>query len=85
MGAARPAAPVYPTPVETMAHRLKTPEGRRALRAAQADAGARVRHHQIRARIQAIFHARYGKTRGEWSPVTMTWNLKRIFTLRYAA
>jgi hypothetical protein len=27
MGAARPAAPDYPTPVEIMAHRLKTPEG----------------------------------------------------------
>ena len=51
-------APKNPTPVEAMAHRLKTPEGRKLYRLAQADAGAGVRHHQVGARIPSVFVAR---------------------------
>ena len=51
------------------------------LRPAQADAGAGVRHHQVGARIPSIFTARARKVRGEWSLVTMAWNLKRMFAL----
>ena len=53
-----PAAPEDPTPVEAMAHRLKTPRRPRSLRPAQADAGAGVRHHQIGARLPSVLAAR---------------------------
>ncbi len=56
-----PDAPKDPTPVEAMAHRLKTPRRPSALRLAQTDPGAGVRHHQIRARIPSIFAARARK------------------------
>ena len=55
-----PPAPENPTPVEAMAHRLKTPEGRSSS-PAQADAGTGVRHHQICARLSPILAARPGK------------------------
>ena len=57
-----PAAPENPTPVEAMAHRLRTPRRPGALRPAQTDAGTGVRHHQIRARIPSIFTARARKS-----------------------
>ena len=56
-----PAAPDDPTPVEAMAHRLKTPEGR------------------------ALYSLRgLENVHGEWSLVTMAWNLKRMFVLNPA-
>ena len=79
--AGAPPAPENPTPVEAMAHRLQTPEGQEALRPAQADARARVRHHQIRTRIPPVLAARLENVRGEWSLVTMAWNIKRMFVL----
>ena len=61
----------HPTPLEAMAHRLTTPEGKKALRPAQADARTGVRHHQIGDRLPAIPAARprqRSKASGAWSP-----------------
>ena len=70
-----------PTPVEAMAHRLRTPEGR-ALYALRK---------QIPEPVFGIIKSVLGfrqfllrgldKVRGEWSLVTMAWNIKRMFTL----
>ena len=79
-----PPAPENPTPVEAMAHRLKTPEGRTlyALR------------KQTPEPVFGIIKAALGfrqfslrgldKVRGEWSLVTMAWNMKRMFVLNPA-
>ena len=76
-----PPAPENPTPVEAMAHRLRTPEGRDlyALR------------KQTPEPVFGIIKAALGfrqfslrgldKVRGEWSLVTMAWNMKRMFVL----
>ena len=76
-----PPAPENPMPVEAMAHRLTTPEGRKlyALR------------KQIPEPVFGIIKSVLGfrqfllrgldKARGEWSLVTMAWNIKRMFTL----
>ena len=76
-----PPAPENPTPVEAMAHRLRTPEGRDlyALR------------KQTPEPVFGIIKAALGfrqfslcgldKARGEWSLVTMAWNMKRMFAL----
>ena len=79
-----PPAPENPTPVEAMAHRLKTPEGR-ALYALRK---------QTPEPVFGIIKATLGfrqflmrgleKVRGEWSLVTMAWNLKRMFVLNPA-
>ena len=76
-----PEAPVDPTPVEAMAHRLKTPEGRDlyALRKQTPEPVFSV--------IKSVLGFRQfsmrglDKARGEWSLVTMAWNLKRMFAL----
>jgi transposase len=79
--AAAPEAPQDPTPVEAMAHRLKTPEGKMlyALR------------KQVPEPVFGIIKSVLGfrqfllrgldAVRGEWSLVTMAWNLKRMFAL----
>jgi hypothetical protein len=79
--ATAPEAPENPTPVEAMAHRLKTPAGRAvyALR------------KQIPEPVFGIIKSALGfrqfslrglnGARGEWSPVTMAWNIERIFAL----
>jgi transposase len=76
-----PPPPQDPTPVEAMAHRLKTPEGRKlyALR------------KQIPEPVFGIIKSVMGfrqfllrgidGVRGEWSLVTMAWNMKRLFAL----
>ena len=76
-----PLAPENPTPVEAMAHRLKTREGRDlyALR------------KQIPEPVFGIIKSIMGfrqfmlrgidKVRGEWKLVTMAWNMKRMFAL----
>jgi transposase len=76
-----PPPPKDPTPVEAMAHRLKTPEGRKlyALR------------KQIPEPVFGIIKSVMGfrqfllrgieAVRGEWSLVTMAWNMKRLFAL----
>jgi len=79
--AAAPTAPQDPTPVQAMAHRLKTPEGKKlyALR------------KQVPEPVFGIIKSVLGfrqfllrgldRVRGEWSLVTMAWNMKRMFAL----
>jgi transposase len=79
-----PPAPENPTPLEAMAHRLATPEGKKlyALR------------KQVPEPVFGIIKSVMGfrqfllrgidNVRGEWSLVTMAWNLKRMFILQPA-
>ena len=76
-----PTAPENPTPVEAMTHRLGTPDGKTlyALR------------KQIPEPVFGIIKSVLGFrqfllrgldcVRGEWSLVTMAWNIKRMFAL----
>jgi len=73
--------PENPTPVEAMAYRLKTPDGRKlyALR------------KQVPEPVFGIIKSVLGfrqfllrgldRVQGEWSLVTMAWNIKRLFVL----
>ena len=82
--AAAPPAPENPTPVEAMAHRLQTPEGQKlyALRKQTPE--------PVFGIIKSVLGFRQfslrglEKVRGEWSLVTMAWNMKRMFALRPA-
>lgn len=79
-----PKAPQNPTPVQAMAHRLNTPEGRKlyALR------------KQIPEPVFGIIKSVMGfrqfmlrgidNVRSEWNLVTMAWNVKRMFVLEGA-
>ena len=79
-----PPAPENPTPVEAMAHRLKTPEGSKLYSLRK----------QIPEPVFGIIKSVLGfrqfllrgldKVGGEWSLVTMAWNIKRMFTLSSA-
>ncbi|MGP0003076.1 MAG: IS1182 family transposase [Acetobacteraceae bacterium] len=79
--AAAPAAPPNPTPVQAMAHRLKTPEGKQlyGLRKPVPE--------PVFGIIKSVLGFRQfllrglDRVRGEWSLVTMAWNLKRMFAL----
>jgi DDE family transposase len=76
-----PEPPENPTAVEAMAHRLKTPEGRNlyALRKQTPE--------PVFGIIKSVLGFRQfsmrglEKARGEWSLVTMAWNIKRMFAL----
>ena len=76
-----PPAPENPTSVEAMAYRLQTPEGRKlyALRKQTPE--------PVFGIIKSVLGFRQfllrglAKVRGEWSLVTMAWNIKRMFTL----
>jgi len=76
-----PPPPANPTPVEAMAHRLKTPEGKRlyALRKQTPE--------PVFGIIKSVLGFRqfsmrgHKKARGEWNLVTMAWNIKRMFAL----
>jgi transposase len=76
-----PEPPKDPTPVEAMAHRLKTPAGR-ALYALRKQTP-----EPVFGIIKSVLGFRQfslrglEKVRGEWSLVTMAWNLKRMFVL----
>jgi len=78
---APPPAPENPTPVEAMTHRLKMPEGRvlYALRKQTPE--------PVFGIIKSVLGFRQfslrglEKVRGEWSLVTMAWNVKRMFAL----
>ena len=79
--AAAPGAPDNPTPVEAMAHRLKTPAGRAlyALRKQMPEPVFGIIKSALGFR-QFSLRGLNG-ARGEWSLVTMAWNIKRIFAL----
>ena len=66
--AAAPPEPDDPTPVQAMQYRLATPEGRQALCAAQADARARVRNHQVGHGLSTIPPARPPTGEGRVEP-----------------
>lgn len=82
--AAAPPAPSDPTPVEAMAHRLRTPEGKKlyALRKHTPE--------PVFGIIKSVLGFRQfslrglDNVRGEWSLVTMAWNMKRMFALNMA-
>ena len=79
--AAAPPAPEDPTPVEAMAQRLQTPAGKKlyALRKQTPE--------PVFGIIKSVMGFRQfmlrglACVRGEWSLVTMTWNIKRLFAL----
>ena len=76
-----PAAPENPTPIEAMRHRLQTKAGKKryALRKQTPE--------PVFGIIKAVIGFRQfmlrglNKVRGEWSLVTMAWNMKRMFAL----
>jgi Transposase DDE domain len=76
-----PPAPKDPTLLEAMAHRLATPEGKELY--------GRRKHtpEPVFGIIKSVLGFRQfllrglDKVRGEWSLVTMAWNIKRIFAL----
>jgi transposase len=82
--AAAPPAPENPTPLGAMAHRLRTPEGKRlyALRKQTPE--------PVFGIIKSVMGFRQFSLRGlenvqgEWSLVTMAWNIKRMFALTMA-
>ena len=82
--AAPPPLPDDPTPVEAMAHRLRTPEGR-ALYAQRKHTP-----EPVFGIIKAVLGLRrfllrgLDAVRGEWRLVAMAWNLKRMFALNAA-
>jgi transposase len=79
-----PPAPENPTPVEAMAHRLRTPEGKKlyALRKHTPE--------PVFGIIKAVLGFRQFLLRGidnvsgEWTLVTLAWNMKRMFALKVA-
>jgi len=79
--AAAPPAPENPTPVEAMGHRLRTRDGKKlyALRKQTPE--------PVFGIIKSVLGFRQfslrglDNVRGEWSLVTMAWNIKRMFAL----
>ena len=76
-----PKAPKNPTPVEAMAHRLKTPDGKAlyALRKQTPEPVFGIVKEVLGFR-QFLLRG-LESARGEWSMATMAWNLKRMFAL----
>ena len=79
-----PPPPADPTPVQAMIHRLATPEGR------QAYALRKQTPEPVFGIIKSVMGFRQfslrglEKVKGEWSLVTMAWNIKRMFALSQA-
>ena len=79
--AAAPPEPGQPTPLQAMMHRLATPEGR------QTYALRKQMPEPVFGIIKAVMGFRQfslrglDKAKGEWSLVTMAWNVKRMFAL----
>jgi transposase len=79
-----PPAPDSPTPLEAMAHRLQTPAGKKlyALRKQTPE--------PVFGIIKSVMGFRQfllrglDKVQGEWTLVTMAWNIKRMFALAAA-
>lgn len=79
--AAAPPVPAQPTPLAAMMHRLATPEGR------QTYALRKQTPEPVFGIIKAVMGFRQfslrglDKVKGEWSLVTLAWNVKRMFAL----
>lgn len=79
-----PPAPIHPTPVQAMAHRLQTQDGK-ALYALRKQTP-----EPVFGIIKSVMGFRqfslrgFEKVQGEWSLVAMAWNIKRMFALRSA-
>ena len=82
--AAAPPAPEAPTPLDAMRHRLATPQGR------QAYALRKQTPEPVFGIIKSVIGFRQfslrglDQVKGEWRLVTLAWNLKRMFALKYA-
>jgi transposase len=76
-----PPAPDNPTPLEAMAHRLASPEGRQlyALRKQTPEPVFGIIKSVIGFRQFSLRGLE--KVKGEWNLVTMAWNVKRMFAL----
>jgi transposase len=76
-----PPVPQNPTPLEAMRHRLKTPEGKKryALRKQVVEPVFGIIKSVLGFR-QCLLRG-LEQVRGEWSLVTMSWNIKRMFVL----
>ena len=76
-----PPAPQNPTPLEAMHHRLQTPEGKKlyALRKQTPEPVFGIIKSVMGFR-QFLLRGLDG-VQGEWSLVTMAWNMKRMFAL----
>jgi transposase len=79
-----PPAPTDPTPLDAMRHRLATPEGKKLY-------GLRKQTPEpVFGIIKSVMGFRQfllrglDKVKGEWSLVTMAWNIKRMFALAWA-
>jgi transposase len=83
--AAMPSPPDNPTPVEAMAHRLKTPEGRElyALRKQTPEPVFGIIKSALGFR-QFLLRG-LENVRGEWNLVATAYNMKRLFVLAGAA
>jgi hypothetical protein len=79
-----PPVPDNPTPLEAMAHRLASPEGRHlyALRKQTPEPVFGIIKSVIGFRQFSLRGLE--KVKGEWNLVTMAWNVKRMFALGYA-
>ena len=79
--AAAPPAPEDPTPLQAMAHRLASPEGR------QLYALRKQTPEPVFGIIKSVMGFRQfslrglDKVKGEWKLVTMAWNVRRMFAL----
>jgi transposase len=83
--AAAPCAPSDPTTVEAMAHRLRTPEGKKLY-------GLRKQTPEpVFGIIKSVMGFRHfllrglDNVQGEWKLATLAWNMKRMFVLSVAA
>lgn len=79
-----PPAPENPTPVQAMAHRLRTPQGKKLYA---------LRKHipePVFGIIKSVLGFRQfllrglDKVKGEWTLVTVAWNMKRMFAMKAA-
>jgi hypothetical protein len=82
--AAAPPPPENPTPLETMRHQLRTPAGKKryALRKQVVEPVFGIIKSVLGFR-QCLLRG-LAQVRGEWSLVTMSWNIKRMFVLAAA-
>ena len=77
-----PPPPENPTPVEAMAHRLQTPEGKKLY--------AKRKHTPepvfgiIMLGFRQFLLRGLEKVKAEWTLVTLAWNMKRMFALKAA-